>query len=71
MNLELFGFFSDKFANSRQEGLGARSKMSSEKESMKELDGWVEQLMECKQLTENQVRNTENIHYCGGFMPSC
>ena len=23
---------------------------------MKELDGWVEQLMECKQLTENQVR---------------
>ena len=57
MNLELFGFFSDKLANSRQEGLGARSKMSSEKESMKELDGWVEQLMECKQLTENQVRN--------------
>jgi len=23
---------------------------------MKELDGWVEQLMECKQLTENQVK---------------
>ena len=53
-----FGFFSDKFAISRQEELSARSKMSSEKESMKELDGWVEQLMECKQLTENQVRNT-------------
>ena len=34
-----------------------RSKMSSEeRSSMKELDGWVEQLMECKQLTENQVR---------------
>ena len=32
-------------------------KMSSEeRSSMKELDGWVEQLMECKQLTENQVR---------------
>ena len=25
---------------------------------MKELDGWVEQLMECKQLTENQVRGS-------------
>ena len=23
---------------------------------MKELDGWIEQLMECKQLTENQVK---------------
>ena len=57
MDLELLGFFSDKFAIRRQEGLGARSKMSSEKESMKELDGWVEQLMECKQLTENQVKN--------------
>ena len=28
---------------------------SEERSSMKELDGWVEQLMECKQLTENQV----------------
>ena len=56
MNLELWAFFR-QVATSRQEGLGARSKMSSEKESMKELDGWVEQLMECKQLTENQVRN--------------
>jgi hypothetical protein len=28
---------------------------SEEKSSMKDLDGWVEQLMECKQLTENQV----------------
>ena len=61
MNLEHLGFFSDKFANSRKEGLGARSKMSSEKESMKELDGWVEQLMECKQLTENQVSLKSNI----------
>ena len=58
MDLELLGFFSDKFVILRQEGLSARSKMSSEKESMKELDGWVEQLMECKQLTENQVKNT-------------
>ena len=56
--MNFWAFFSDKFATSRQEGLSARSKMSSEKESMKELDGWVEQLMECKQLTENQVRNT-------------
>ena len=33
-----------------------KSKMNSEeKGSMKELDGWVEQLMECKQLSENQV----------------
>jgi len=34
------------------------SKMNSEeKGSMKELDGWVEQLMECKQLSENQVKS--------------
>ena len=29
---------------------------SEEKNSLKELDGWIEQLMECKQLTENQVK---------------
>ena len=28
---------------------------------MKELDGWVEQLMECKQLTENQVSTRANL----------
>ena len=28
---------------------------SDEKSSMKELEGWIEQLMECKQLSENQV----------------
>lgn len=28
------------------------------KRSMVELDGWIEQLMECKQLSENQVRWT-------------
>jgi len=27
-----------------------------EKTNLKELDGWVEQLMECKQLSENQVK---------------
>ena len=38
------------------------SKMNSEeKGSMKELDGWVEQLMECKQLSENQVRVEEVV----------
>ena len=29
---------------------------SEEKNSLKELDGWIEQLMECKQLSENQVK---------------
>ena len=28
----------------------------SEKSSLKELDGWIEQLMECKQLQENHVK---------------
>ena len=28
----------------------------SEKTYLKELDGWVEQLMECKQLQENHVK---------------
>ena len=28
-----------------------------EKNSLKELDGWIEQLMECKQLSENQVKS--------------
>ena len=28
----------------------------SEKSYLKELDGWVEQLMECKQLQENHVK---------------
>jgi len=28
----------------------------SEKSGLKELDGWIEQLMECKQLTEHQVK---------------
>merc|ERR1712177_6440 len=30
--------------------------MSDEKKGMTELEGWIEQLMECKQLTENQVK---------------
>ena len=29
---------------------------ASEKSYLKELDGWVEQLMECKQLQENHVK---------------
>ena len=29
---------------------------SEEKNSLKELDRWIEQLMECKQLSENQVK---------------
>ena len=28
---------------------------ADEKSSMKELEGWIEQLLECKQLSENQV----------------
>ena len=28
-----------------------------EKNYLKELDGWIEQLMECKQLSENQVKS--------------
>lgn len=27
-----------------------------EKNALKELDSWIEQLNECKQLTENQVK---------------
>ena len=27
-----------------------------EKNYLKDLDGWIEQLMECKQLSENQVK---------------
>ena len=30
--------------------------MSDEKKGMTELEGWIEQLMECKQLSENQVK---------------
>ena len=29
--------------------------MTDEKKNMTELEGWIEQLMECKQLSENQV----------------
>ena len=29
---------------------------SVEKNGMKELEAWIEQLMECKQLSENQVK---------------
>ena len=32
--------------------------MSDEKKGMTELEGWIEQLMECKQLSENQVIST-------------
>ena len=32
--------------------------MSDEKKGMTELEGWIEQLMECKQLSENQVNST-------------
>jgi hypothetical protein len=37
-----------------REGVNSSSKMDIE--WCKELDGWVEQLMDCKQLTESQVR---------------
>jgi len=30
--------------------------MMEDRSSCKELDQWIEQLMECKQLTENQVK---------------
>lgn len=30
--------------------------MSEERQSAKELDNWIEQLMECKQLAENSVK---------------
>ncbi|MGH0160193.1 UNVERIFIED_CONTAM: hypothetical protein FKN15_038966 [Acipenser sinensis] len=38
----------------------------------KELDQWVEQLNECKQLTENQVRTLCEKIFClhGGLSPS-
>lgn len=29
---------------------------ADEKQNFKDLDGWIEQLMECKQLSENQVK---------------
>ena len=33
-----------------------RTNMESvDKKNFKDLDGWIEQLMECKQLSENQV----------------
>ena len=36
----------------------------SEKSGLKELDGWIEQLMECKQLTEHQVKALcEKVNY--------
>ena len=28
-----------------------------EKNYLKDMDGWIEQLMECKQLSENQVKS--------------
>ena len=42
---------------------------SEERSSMKELDGWVEQLMECKQLTENQVSTRANLVCGAAFEP--
>ena len=40
----------------------------SEKSYLKELDGWVEQLMECKQLQENHVKTlcekVKRMLYC-------
>ena len=30
--------------------------MLDDKTSAKDLEGWIEQLMECKQLSENQVK---------------
>ena len=29
---------------------------ASEKSSMKELDGWIEELMDCKQLAESNIK---------------
>jgi serine/threonine-protein phosphatase 2A catalytic subunit len=37
---------------------------SDEKKSMVELEGWIEQLMECKQLNENQVTSPDHQYYC-------
>ena len=34
--------------------------MTDEKKNMTELEGWIEQLMECKQLSENQVNVDEH-----------
>ena len=36
---------------------------------MKELDQWIDQLMECKQLAENQVKTLcEKVRPEGGFI---
>ena len=46
-----------------------------EKTQLKELDQWIEQLMECKQLGESQVKTLcekvcfENIFMCKYFLP--
>lgn len=37
-----------------------------EKTQMKELDQWIDQLMECKQLAENQVKTL-----CEKVRPEC
>lgn len=44
---------------------------TDEKQIIKELDGWIEQLNECKQLTENQVKQLCEkvrlpVQYTGG-----
>ena len=42
---------------------------ASEKSSMKELDGWIEELMDCKQLAESNIKilcekvSIENLTY--------
>ena len=36
--------------------------MSDEKKGMTELEGWIEQLMECKQLSENQVNSLQLVN---------
>ena len=40
----------------------------SEKSYLKELDGWVEQLMECKQLQENHVKNNQKNIFVHAFV---
>ena len=36
---------------------------SDDRKNFKDLDAWIEQLMECKQLSENQVKQMETFQY--------
>lgn len=53
--------------------LAERAAVMEDKSFTKELDQWIEQLNECKQLTENQVRTLcEKVGWLrrSGFIPS-